>query len=105
MSPFTICTYLCNGHDRRALNVLSIFLHPVSFNEALMDEALVPLLTNKGPFDCVRIHGAPEPIAIARDIFQNESAVRARLSKTLEAIDEQVVFITWAASHCENFVA
>lgn len=97
MSAFNISTYLRKGVDGRLINILSIFLHPVPFSEELLDEVIVPWLSRGGPYDRVHISGLPLAIAAARAIFSSESAVRIRLKKMLQNIDQHVTFITWSA--------
>ena len=95
MSMFNISTYLRPGGDGRLINVLSVFLHPISFSEELLDEAIVPWLASGGPYDRVHISGQPVAVAAARAILSRESAIRIRLQKMLKDID-YVIFITWS---------
>lgn len=105
MSPFSTCTYVRKGPNSLPINILSVFLHPVSFSEEDLDEVIAPLLTSNGSLDRVHFHGAIEPIKHARNIFNSESAViRSRLKKTLQNIEKQVVFITWSQKEGENFL-
>lgn len=105
MSPFTVCSYVRRGDNDGTLNVLSIFLHPVPISEELLDEAVAPLLTGRGPFDRVHVYGTPESVDVARDIFRGDSAVRVRLQKVLSTIDEQLTLITWSGPDHAAFVA
>jgi hypothetical protein len=98
MSVFNISAYLRAGTDGRLINVLSVFLHPVSFSEELLDEAIVPWLASGGPYDRVHISGQPVVVAMARAILSRESAIRIRLQKMLKDIDH-VTLITWSPDH------
>lgn len=98
MSVFDISAYLHAGPGGRLINVLSIFLHPVTFSEELLDEAIVPWLASGGPYDRVHISGQPSAIATARAILSRESAIQIRLQKMLRDIDH-ITFITWSESH------
>lgn len=98
MSLFNISTYLRAGSDGRVINVLSVFLHPVSFSEELLDEAIVPWLASGGPYDRVHISGQPVAVAMVRAILSRESAIRIRLQKMLKDIDH-VTLITWSTDH------
>lgn len=98
MSVFNISTYLRPGVDGRLINVLSVFLHPVSFSEELLDEAIVPWLASGGPYDRVHIIGQPAAVAAARAILSRDSAIRIRLQKMLKDIDH-VTLITWSKDH------
>lgn len=69
MSVFNISAYLHTGVDGRLINVLSVFLHPVTFSEELLDEAIVPWLASGGPYDRVHITGQPSALATARAIL------------------------------------
>lgn len=98
MSVFNISTYLRAGADGRLINVLSVFLQPVSFSEELLDEAIVPWLASGGPYDRVHISGQPVAVAAARAILSRESAIRIRLQKMLKDVDH-VTLITWSTDH------
>jgi hypothetical protein len=97
MSAFNVSTYLRMGADGRLINILSIFLHPVPFSEELLDEVIVPWLSRGGPYDRVHISGLPLAVEAARAIFSRESAVRIRLKRMLQDVDQHVTFITWSA--------
>lgn len=96
MSAFNVSAYLRKGIDGRLINVLSVFLHPVPFSEESLDEAIVPWLARGGPYDRVHISGLPFSVATARDIFSRETAVRIRLQKMLQNVDQNLTFITWS---------
>jgi hypothetical protein len=95
VSAFNVSAYLRKGEAGRLINVLSIFVHPVTFNEENLDEAIVPWLSGGGPYDRVHICGQPSSVATTRDIFSRDSAVRSRMQKMLKNLDQHVIFITW----------
>lgn len=105
MSSLTICAYVHKGAGGRATNVLSVFVPPVPISEEMLDEAIAPLLTSRGPFDQIHICGLPESIGAVRNIFAGESAVRRRLCSILAEPSRQIVFITWRSPANDGFEA
>lgn len=95
MSPFSVCSYRYE-EEKRLINVLSVYIHPVSIDDELLDEAIAPVLSSQGPFERMNIHGTPDSIERVIGILKGESSSLARIKNTRISIDQKLTFVSWA---------